>query len=207
MQMGIETPTMPISESREKKTNTVLNQLSKQFFEMVNRLWSSGRKQKYVEYDGYIFEDGPDQLYIPLDKDFSMCREYKGRFREEDSSFLCVLGKSKQNSEYMELKIYQKGLEWGLKDKNLVLSSSIVKDSESKENQFAIEISKDSMNIEDGFSILKNISNYLKSYFFEEEQLRKEKIREDEILHQIVEVEKEEDPDIILEKLWENWEL
>jgi len=112
------------------------------------------------------------------------------------------LSKSKSGSGNVELKIYKKWRGSDLKDKNLLLSTSINKRPKSEHDKYDLDVKKDKLSNSNSTSMLKNISSYLNGYFFECDVLKRAEKREKLILREIEDREKEGDPDEILEQLW-----
>ena len=73
-----------------------------------------------------------------------VCKDYDGKFRDDQSSYLCVIKRSKENDK-IEMKIHEKGVNAKLNKKSLILSSEILVDPETKQKTYALNSHSDDL--------------------------------------------------------------
>ena len=69
--------------------------MAKSFFSVIEDLSLNDGSAKTVHFQGEEFKDEMGYVYIPLDSNFKVCKDYNGTFRDQDSKYLCKMQKSK----------------------------------------------------------------------------------------------------------------
>lgn len=203
--MNIESRDKVESQSIDQKSDMLLTTISKQFFDVNWSFWYGDSKPKEIEYWGQKFLDNTNEVYVPLDKDMEVCQDQNGKFRDDQSRYLCVIKRTKANGK-IEMNIHDKGVNQKLNKKSMVLSSEIVIDPESKQKKYELNSHSKEFPKKEWIGILWTLTKYLKNYFaldFIELQAKKQEAVEEIRIQEILSEESEPSPDEILEKLRE----
>lgn len=202
--MSIESRNSVESQSVDQKSNEILSAIAKQFFEVNASFWFGDYKAKEVEYGGQLYQDNTNEVYVPLDKDMKICNDYNGKFRDDQSSYLCVIKRSKSNGK-IKMNIHDKGVNAKLNKKSLILSSQVITDPETNQKKYVLDSHSKDLSKKEWLGILWKLSKYLKTYFDLdpiEMQAKKQEAIDDIRIQEIISEESEPSPDDILEKLW-----
>jgi len=184
-----------LSDNRELKNKYY--SLSDNFERVWHRLIDNPSESKTIQFGGLRLQDTYETLYIPFTKEFNVCTEYQGAFKNVDSKYLGVLQLKWPLNSGPQLKIYKKAYSDTLSPKNLQLSMSL-----SKQKKPVIETFPDSTIGKDGLKkSLSEAKIYLSKYFAKTDHQKKVSRIEEIKIQEFVAQEEEGDLESLLDQL------